>query len=79
MRWTVVFLALLVSGVVAWAIGGIASLPECVTRADGGEWCSRAISDATYAFYQGVQNAGFAAAALGALGLLGRYTGLLRR
>jgi hypothetical protein len=79
MRWTLAFLVLLVGGLIAVAVGSFASLPACEVRADGIQECSRTISDAAYSGYQMVQNVGFAVAAVGVFGLLGRYTGLLRR
>ena len=79
MRWTVAFLILLMGGLIAVAVGAIVSLPTCEVGADGGRFCSRTISDAAFNGYEMVQNVGFAVAAVSAFGLLGRYTGLLRR
>jgi len=79
MGWTVAFLVLLAGGLIAVAVGAIASLPACEVRVDGAESCSRTISDAAFSAYQMVRNVGFAVAVVGAIGLLGRYTGLLRR
>lgn len=79
MGWTVAFLVLLVGGLIAVAV---ARLPP--SRRARSAWMARSHVRGPSAMrhiaaYQMVQNVGFVVAAVGAIGLLGRYTGVLRR
>ncbi len=78
MGWTAVFYALLLGGFIAIAVGGIANVPECEMTPDG-QVCTTLWNEAEYRFYETIYKVGFAAAVIGAFGLLGRVTGVLRR
>jgi hypothetical protein len=83
-NWTLVCYLAMIIGFAAIIGGliGIATLPDCsgFTQLELEE--SQACSDQRLSaerFYDMVRNIGFAAGILGAFGLLGRFTGVLRR
>jgi hypothetical protein len=83
MNWTAVFVGSVIVGLAIVVIAAFAptSFPDCgafgqleIDRVDA----CYAEYDPQRRFYAAVYNAGFAVLAVGALGLVGRYTGLLR-
>ena len=83
MNWTVVLFIVMVIGLVLMAAAAVGTglLQDCGAlgplEGDAVDACYAAI-DPQRQLYAAVSNAGFAVMVIGALGLLGRYTGLLR-
>ena len=86
MNWTTVLFIVMVIGLVLMAAAAVGTglLQDCqalgpvqADAVDAVDACYAAI-DPQRQLYAAVSNAGFAVMVIGALGLLGRYTGLLR-